>query len=111
MTVDVILECDFEPPHEHRFPSDWRFGGASGVDPRADERWLPTTYTYLSDRLDPIHVTQVPVCDNEAIDYFSKVAGWGKGFNPVWLQAKRPDGTVEILKVQYEKETDTAWDI
>lgn len=107
----VVLECNYEPPHEHYFPSDWQFGGPNETDPRADPRWIPTTYTYLDERLESIHVTQVPICDDQAIDNFTQVAGWGKDFNPVWIQAERPNGVVEILKVKYDKETDMAEDI
>jgi len=106
----IELICPFGPEHVHEFPDDWRLGGASGTDPRADERFSPTTYTYFDNKLQILHFTQVPVCDDEAIDYFTSVASWGAGFNPVWVQATRPDGTVETLPVEYEKATDIAWE-
>ena len=66
-----VLECEYDGP-DHIFPKDWFFGGTDGSDPRADTRWLPTTYQYFDDRLDLIHTTQTPMCDDQAIDEFSK---------------------------------------
>lgn len=95
----------------HYFPLGWTFGGANSSDPRADPRWKPTTYEYYDDRLAIIHVTQSPLCDEQAIDEFTIVAGYGRGFNPVRLSARRPDGKIEMLRVEYDKATDTAVDI
>lgn len=94
----------------HEFPDDWDFGGANRTDPRADSRWQPTTYIYFDDRLRDVHITQVPICDNEAIDNFSKVAEYGPAFNPRWLHAKRPDGTTSPIPGHYDKSTDTFWE-
>lgn len=102
----IIVECEYDPPHTHEFPDDWDFGGANGLDPRADIRFRATTYRYLDDKLRIIHTTQVPLCDDSAIDRFSVVATYGPAFNPVWLQATRPDGKVETLPVTYDKSTD-----
>lgn len=101
----IELTCPYEPEHVHVFPDDWNFGGASGTDPRADPRWKPTSYTYIDDRVRLIHTTQAPICDDQAIDEFTKVAGWGKNFNPVWLQVRRGD-VVEMLPWTYDKLTD-----
>lgn len=105
-----VVECGYDPPHEHRFPMDWQFGGADGTDWRADERWQPSTYFYFDDRLHLIHMTQVPACDDEAIDLFTWVASLGTAFNPVWLRVKRPDGSSETLPVTYNKQTDEVYD-
>lgn len=107
----LVLTCPYEGHEEgHEFPDDWIFGGANDADPRADRRWRPTTYHYYSERAEVVHVTQTPLCDEEAIDQFTLVAHYGPTFNPVWLSATRPDGTVEMLKVRYDKATDTAVD-
>lgn len=104
------LYCGYDDG-PHFYPGDWQWGGANEIDPRADHRWRPNTYEYYSDRLEIIHVTQTPLCDEEAIDNFTVVASYGPGFNPVHVSARRPDGTLEMLKVKYNKATDTATDI
>lgn len=94
----------------HEFPDDWQFGGANGTDPRGDVRWVPTSYIYYDDKLRVVHLTQVPICDDEAIDYFTQVANYGPEFNPCFLHAKRPDGSVEPIAGRYDKTTDTFWE-
>ena len=103
------LDCGYD--EYHVYPGDWIFGGANESDPRADSRWRPTTYEYYNSRIQIIHVTQTPICDEEAIDHFTWVANLGKGFDPVNVSARRPDGTIEMLKVRYDKATDTASDL
>lgn len=102
----IQIECHFPPTHVHEYPDDWNLGGANATDPRADSRWRPSTYEYIDDRLDCIHTTQVPLCDDQALDEFTKVAGYGPDFNPVWLKVCRPDGTEEMLPWIYDKQTD-----
>lgn len=102
----IEVSCSYEPPHTHTYPDDWIFSGASRTDPRGDTRFQPTTYEYYDDKAQRIHVTQVPLCDDQAIDEFTKVADYGAGFNPVWLSAKRPNGKVEMLPWIYNKATD-----
>lgn len=104
------VECEYGGP-DHEFPHDWTFGGANGLHPGADPRWRPQTYEYYSDRLEIIHVTQTPMCDDQAIDEFTIVASYGPGFVPVHLSVRRPDGTIEMLKVRYDKATDTVTDL
>jgi hypothetical protein len=94
----------------HFFPLGWTFGGANGSDPRTDSRWRPTTYTYYNERAESIHVTQTPLCDEQAIDEFTLVSSYGNSFIPVYVAALRPDGKVEMLKVRYDKVSDTAYD-
>jgi hypothetical protein len=106
----IVVDCPFDPPHTHEFPDDWFLGGASGTYFGSDPRWRPTTYIYLDDRLHVIHESQVPLCDEEAIDRFTNVGNYGPLFNPVWLQARRPDGTLEVLPVEYDKSTDVVRD-
>lgn len=98
----IVHDCGYEPTHQHEYPDDWTFGGASGLDPRADSRWRGTTYVYLDARLESVWTTQVPLCDDEAIDDFTK---WRKD-GAVYLQAKRPDGDVQLLDWQYDPITD-----
>ena len=102
----IVLECGFDPPHTHEFPDDWIFGGANGLDPRADPRWKPTTYEYWNERAECIHITQTPLCDDQALDEFTKVASFGPTYSPHWLSAKRPNNTVEMLPWLYDKATD-----
>lgn len=103
----IILECWADPPHIHTYPDDWDFGGPNGTDPRTDRRYRLTTYRYIDAQLNIIDTTQAPLCDDQAIDEFTKVANYGPGFNPVWLQATRSDGRVETLPWTYDKTTDT----
>lgn len=106
-----VIECPFDPPHEHRYPSDWTFGGANGTDPASDKRWHPDTYLYFSDRAELLHITQAVRCDDQAIDYFTQVAGWGAGFNPVYIWVKRHgERDASPLPVRYNKETDEVYD-
>ena len=100
------VKCRFEPEHFHEYPDDWEFGGPTGLDPRADSRWRPTTYEYWDDQANRIHLTQVPLCDDQAIDEFTKVAAYGPAFNPVWLSKKVPGGKLEMLPWIYSKLTD-----
>lgn len=107
----ISLPCQYEgPPHE--FPDDWEFGGADGEHPGADPRYKPTTYHYYNDQAQVIFTTQTFLCDDEAIDKFTKVSQYGKSFNPVWVSATRylKDGSrvVEMLPWTYDKDTDTA---
>lgn len=102
----IVIECRFDPPHVHEFPDDWDFGGANGTDPRADSRWRPTTYEYIDDRLDCIHTTQTPLCDDQALDEFTKIANMGRDFKPVWIRVTRPGGSPELLPFVYDKRTD-----
>lgn len=101
------IECFYtDPPHIHSYPDDWIMGGASGLDPRADPRFRPTTYEYYNEGLVLIHTTQVPLCDDQAIDEFTLVAEFGPRYNPVWLTARRPDGKLVMLDWVYDKTTD-----
>ena len=113
--VDYVLvqECPYEPPHTHEYPLNWEFGGPNGTDPRVDLRWVPerrTTYTYISDRFEQLHVSQSLICDDEALDYFTTVAEWGPTFHPKYVMALRPNGTVETLPFEYDEATDTVFD-
>jgi hypothetical protein len=97
------IECDYEGEC-HVYPGDWKFGGANGIDPRADGRWLPTTYFYYSDELDLVCTTQTPLCDDQAIDEFTKVATWS---NPRYLRVQRPGMEKPVaIKWVYDKATD-----
>jgi hypothetical protein len=92
-----------DPPHVHEYPDDWEFGGADGLHPGADTRYRATTYYYLDERLDVVFLTQQYLCDDEALDRFTDVAKFG---SPVYLQAKRPNGTKTLLPWVYDKTTD-----
>lgn len=107
----MVLDCGYDDgPHE--FPADWIFGGANGSDPRSDPRWMPTTYQYYDEKLKIIHVTQTPLCDEQAIDEFTKVTEFGSQYKPVYLAVKRRGETqFEMIPVQYDQATDTAKDL
>ena len=105
----IYQTCEYGGP-DHEFPDDWEFGGANDEHPGADPRYRPTTYVYFDDKIRPIHLTQVPLCDDQAIDEFTFVANISPDFNPVWLQATRPDRKVVMLPIQYDKTTDIATD-
>lgn len=105
----IVIECPFEPSHTHEYPDDWIMGGASSLDPRADERWHPTLYEYYNDRAERIYLTQVPLCDDEALEYCTTIASWGRDWNPVWIAAVRPDKGAEMLPFIYNKTDDTLY--
>ena len=107
----MLLDCGYDDaPHE--FADDWIFGGANESDPRSDPRWMPTTYQYFDDKLMRIHITQTPLCDEQAIDEFTKVASFGPLYNPVWLAVKRHgESEFKMLPVKYDRATDTAKDL
>jgi hypothetical protein len=109
VTLVLTVPCGYGVDHdEHEFPEDWVFGGANGLDPRADARWRPTTYTYFSERLDVLAATQTPLCDDQAIDEFTVVSTYGPAFNPKYIYALRPGADKpERLMVTYDKATDT----
>ena len=54
-------------------------------------------------------MTQVPLCDDQAIDEFTKVAKMGPDFNPRYLQVKRAGETaLTPIPWLYYKDTDEA---
>jgi hypothetical protein len=107
----IVIQCPYDPPHVHEYPDDWKFGGANGLDPRVDERYAPDTYVYFDRSLRILHLTQVPLCDDQAIDEFTKVASWSKQHDPHWLQVTRHgERNATTLPVVYNKETDEVFD-
>jgi len=106
--VSVYLLCRYD--EEHEYPDDWTFGGTDGNDPRADPRWQPTIYSYLDDHLVSVHTTITPLCDEEALDEFTKVCNFGD-LHPVYLEVKRPSGEVEVLPFRYLESEDTLYPI
>lgn len=89
-----------EYPHtdcSHEYPNDWDFGGANGLDPRADPRWMPTTYQYLDKELNEIHITQVPLCDHAAKGLFKGTVERYKHRPVCYIIADRPDGRPEMI--------------
>lgn len=105
--MTVVIECPYEPVHEHEFPDDWEFGGANHLDPRSDPRWEPTTYVYLDDSLHEVWTTQVPLCLDQAIDEFTKHASLGVKY----LQLRKGRGDVELVPVEYDRATDEVRDL
>lgn len=85
----------------------WRAIASPEEHPAQDPTWRPTIYTYFSDRVDILDITALPTTDKEALNYFSVIAKWGEKYNPVWVAAKRPDGTEELLPYVYNKATDS----
>jgi hypothetical protein len=112
MTTLVRKRCKYDPPHEHQYLDGWDFGGASGEDPRNDSRWKPSTYRYYDANLKQIYLTQTPICDDQAIDEFSKVVSFGSKYNPVYISVVRPGETEpSILPWKYDKKTDEVEEI
>lgn len=108
----IEIECSYLEPHIHSFPEDWKFAGANGLHPGADERWSPTTYTYYDESLTPIFTTSAPTCDEQAVDEFSRVAALGIDWNPIYISAKRRGELVgTMLPFRYSKTDDTVRDI
>lgn len=109
--MSQYLECGYDDgPHE--FPDDWVFGGADGTHPGADARWEPTTYIYYDAQLHVVHLTSAYLCDDQAIDEFTTVTGYGPGYKPVYLAAMRPGvAKQEMIPVKYDPATDTAIDL
>lgn len=102
----TVLECTYFEPHTHEYPEGWEFGGATGADPRADPRYEATTYTYFDADVTVLWVTQAPLCDEQAIEEFTKIANMSRRHNPRWLSAKRPDGSDVLLPWVYDKSED-----
>lgn len=100
----VTVDCKYGEPH--KYPSDWKFGGADGKHPGADSRWSPTVYIYWSEDFDQIFVTSSPVCDDQAIDEFTKIAEIFPNEKPKYLSARRPGGKEEMLTLTYDRATD-----
>lgn len=59
-----------DPECLHIFPQDWHFGGATGEDPRADPRWLPSTYLFIDRMFQGRCHTSEPFCDHDAVGPF-----------------------------------------
>lgn len=108
----ITFDCAYEPPHQHEYPDDWRFGGPDGTHPGADPRYEPTVYVYYDESFNEVYTTSVWLCDDEAIDQFTYVASLGAAFKPVYLGAKRPgERTPGMLPWRYDKATDTVTEI
>lgn len=83
---------------EHEYPDDWTFGGAKGGDPRADQRFQPTTYIFMNRMLAPIYIGSDPLCDHEAIHSKRlRVDSYHTGSKVFYIKAQRPDGSEEII--------------
>ena len=106
----MIIECEYLESHTHEFPEDWVFGGADGLHPAADTRWEATVYVYYDSQMGHLHTTVAPLCDEQALDEFTKVASWGRGYSPSYLTAKRPGiKEVDLLPWEYKKSNDTLY--
>lgn len=104
--IEFICPYD-EDCEQHKFPGDWKIGGATGEDPRVDVRWVPDTYEYYDGEVHVIHTTSALLCDEHALDYFTKVASWGPTMNPIWVSVIR-HGTRQVIMLPwtYDKVTD-----
>lgn len=105
--MTLVQECTFDPPHEHEFPDDWVFGGPSDTDPRADERFHPEGYQYFDERLNLLTTTSAYLCDDEALDAFTKVANYGPDWNPKYIAVRRRHTLkYEMMPWTYDKTED-----
>ena len=68
--VWIVKYVPDDPECAHELPNDWQFGGATGEDPRADPRWMPTTYLFMDRGLVGRHHTTEPRCDHEARGWY-----------------------------------------
>lgn len=103
--MSVEIPCAFEGV-PHTYPSDWQFGGANGKHPGADPRWKPSTYIYYDKDATEVWRTQVYLCDDEALNGFTRVAEI-VGASPHWIAVERPGGKSEMLPWVYDKASDT----
>ena len=102
----ITKPCRFDGP-DHEYDDDWKFGGANGEHPGADERFAPTMYQYLDAELGYSYLASELLCDDEALDFFTTVA---TKYDPnvKWVAAKRPGETkYTVLPWVYVKATDT----
>lgn len=67
---------------------------------------MKDTYEYIDSSFEVLHVTQVPLSDQDALNRFSEVAQYGPTYDPIMLRVKRIDGTEEVLPWRYDKATD-----
>lgn len=104
-----MWECEYGEDHE--YPDDWNFG-PSGTDPRADWRFLPSSYTYLDAAMEGAWQTSVPLCDDEALDNFTKVQNEVNYDPPLrYLMVRRPGehSKPHVLPFVYNAETDMVY--
>ena len=102
--MSTFIECSYPPKHEHEYPDDWEF--SSNGHPGADARLQPSSYTYYDSDAQVLHVTSVPLCDDEALDKFTQVADWFPNCHPTWLAVKRPGEKLAMLPFTYDRDTD-----
>lgn len=108
----ITVQCRYEPPHTHTYPDDWEFGGPAGTDPRSDSRWRGDTFLYYDENFNQIWLTQTPLCDDQAIDEFTKIAAISPAFKPMYLGVKRAgQRKVEMLPYKYNRQTDEVEDL
>lgn len=63
-------------------------------------------YEYLSDTFEVLHVTSVPMTDQEALEYFSWVQTCFPEKKPTFIQRRPLDGhTFEMMEFFYDAET------
>lgn len=83
---------------EHEYPDDWTFGGANGGDPRADPRWMPTTYQFLDRNFRTIFTCSSALCDHIAAqEQRERVDGYFPHTKVYYVKAVRQNGDVEIV--------------
>lgn len=103
-TVAILIHHFTDPPHEHEYTGDWIFGGADGTHPGADPRYQPTIYTYLDAEIQPVCVTTEYVCDDYAVEGFTKY----RDRKPRYILAQPPEGKQYTIPWVYDWVTDEA---
>ena len=103
--MPIKVECPYggEP---HVYPDDWKFGGANGLDPAADERFKSSHYQFIDSELGFSFMSGQFRCDDAALDYFTTVAE--RDPKVKWIAVKRPGSPkFEMMPYVYVVETDT----
>ena len=96
---DITFQWTICPHRDHSVPAD----------PDPPMRFHRNGYAYLDSSFREIFRTSVPRNTDEALDYFTKVAGWFYGENrPKYIAIREHDqAKLRILPFEYDSVTDT----
>lgn len=104
--MTIVIPCEYGGP-DHEYPDDWQFGGFDGLHPGLDSRFEPTHYQYLDAEAGFCFMTGSFLCDDEALDKFTRVA---MNSDPVYIAVKRPgDPKYALMPYKYVQSEDTVY--